>query len=86
MKGTDFILIQVDEKDEFYELAKIKPYFKDCEPDLDRGYYCKGLAQNNTHIYEFILHLGKTETQIKQKFQKISYPVDKHNGQKVKVQ
>ena len=29
MNAADFILIQVDVKDEFYELARIRPYFNE---------------------------------------------------------
>ena len=35
MNASDFILIQVDKKDEFYELAKVRPYF-DINNDWDK--------------------------------------------------
>ena len=86
MKAADFILIQVNEKDSFYELARVRPYLTE-DDDWDEGlwYYCDGFGQNNGKIYEFSLHLGKDETEIKHKFVNLGYPVENLNREKLKV-
>ena len=82
MKAADFILIQVNEGDAFYELARVRPYLTEEE---ELGYYCDGFGQNNGMIYEFSLHLGKDETDIKHKFVNLGYPVENLNREKLKV-
>jgi hypothetical protein len=87
MKEADFILIQVDEKDEFYELARIRPYFNENnEWNKELGLFCEGFSQNNGSFYEFSLHLGKCESDIKHKFINLGYPVKKYDGEKVRVE
>ena len=87
MKAADFILIQVDEKDEFYELARVRPYFNDNnEWDKERGWFCEGFGQNNGSFYEFSLHLGKDENDVKRKFMNLGYPVKKYDGERVRVE
>jgi len=86
MKVSDFILIQVNHKDKFYELARVRPYLtKNNQWDLSRGFYCDGFGQNNGSFYEFSLHLGKEESDIKNKFILIGHPVTKLDGQIVEV-
>lgn len=86
MEAADFILIQVNEWDSFYELARVRPYLtEDGNWDEERGYYCDGFGQNNGKIYEFSLHLGKDETGIKHKFVNLGYPVENFNREKLKV-
>lgn len=86
MKAADFILIQVNEGDAFYELARVRPYLtEDGDWDEELGYYCEGFGQNNGKIYEFSLHLGKDETDIKHKFVSLGYPVENFNREKLKV-
>ena len=72
MNSSQFILIQVNPNDKFYELARIRRYV-----DYSKGYYCDGFAQNNGDISEFSLHLGRTESEIKRKFIILGYPADK---------
>jgi len=78
MKASDFVLIQVNKNDEFYELGRLRPY-------KDGGFYCDGFAQNNGRFYEFSLHIGKENDIIPYKLINIGYPVRKYNGQKVRV-
>lgn len=86
MNAAEFILIQVFETDEFYELARIRPYFNENDKwDEERGWYCEGFGQHNNFVYEFSLHLGKTESDIKQKFINLGFPVKNYNGEKVRV-
>lgn len=86
MKASDFILIQVDKNDEFYELARIRPYFdENDEWDSECGWYCEGFGQNNGSFYEFSLHLGNNENDVKHKFINLGYPVKKFDGEKVRV-
>lgn len=86
MNSADFILIQVNAKDEFYELARIRPYLKeDMRWDKELGWFCEGFAQNNGKFYEFSLHLGNNESDIKYKFINLGYPVKKFDGEKVRV-
>lgn len=87
MKAADFILIQVDKKDEFYELARVRPYFRDNEKwDEERGWFCEGFGQNNGRFYEFSLHLGREEDDIAHKFINLGCPIKKHNGERVRVE
>jgi hypothetical protein len=87
MNAAEFILIQVCEKDEFYELARVRPYFnKNNEWDKERGWFCEGLGQNNGRFYEFSLHLGNNESDVKHKFINLGYPVKKFDGEKLRVQ
>ena len=87
MKAADFILIQVDKKDEFYELARVRPYFNENnEWDKERGWFCEGFGQNNGRFYEFSLHLGKEESDVKHKFINLGYPVKKYDGDRVRVE
>ena len=86
MNASDFILIQVDEKDEFYELARVRPYFNEKgEWDKERGWFCEGFGQNNGSFYEFSLHLGQDESDVKHKFINLGYPIKKYDGEKVRV-
>lgn len=86
MKAADFILIQVNEGDAFYELARVRPYLtEDDDWGEELGYYCNGFGQNNGRIYEFSLHLGKDEAYIKHKFVNLGYPVENINREKLKV-
>lgn len=87
MNAADFILIQVNPDDKYYELARIRPYFDDdYEWDKERGWYCEGFSQNNGSIGEFSLHLGHTESDIREKFIFIGYPVKEgYYGQKIQV-
>jgi hypothetical protein len=74
MKAADFILIQVNQDDRFYELARVRPYTAEAESKdaafwaKKQGFYCEGIAQNNGNIYEFSLHLGNSDLEIKHKF------------------
>lgn len=85
MNVADFILIQINKEDEYYELARIRPYLTlEGDWDKNKGYYYDGFGQNNRSYYEFSLHLGKCEDDIKYKFKKIDYPFT-HEEQKVRV-
>ncbi len=87
MKTDDFLLIQVDSKDKFYELARVRHYLnKNNEWDKKRGYFCEGFAQNNGNFYEFSLHLGKKENKVKHKFVNLGYPIRFFYGEKVRVE
>lgn len=79
MKSADFILIQVNQHDKYFEVARLRPYFKNGNVDEgfdeERGFYCHGIAQNNHELLEFSLHLGQTENDIRQKHVLLYYPV-----------
>ena len=86
MDAADFILVQVNDNDEFYELARVRPYRDKNEKwDKKLGFFCEGFAQNNGSFYEFDIHLGRKERDIKYKFINLGYPVKKHDGEKVRV-
>lgn len=86
MNAADFILIQVNEKDEFYELARVRSYFNEKgEWDKERGLFCEGLGQDNGSFYEFSLHLGQNESDVKHKFINLGYPIKKYNEKKVHI-
>jgi hypothetical protein len=80
MKAADFILIQVEETDKYYELARVRPY-----EDTPDYFYCQGFAQNNGSFYEFNLDLGQKLEDVKFNHILLGYPVSKHDGEKVKV-
>lgn len=87
MKEGDFILIQVNPEDKFYELARIEPHFYvDGEPDESRAYFCKGLAQNNGEFYPFAVDLGRDLNKLSRRFIYLGYPVSNFNGEKVKIE
>lgn len=80
--AAQFLLIQVDERDKYYEVARARPYLD----DRNKGWYCEGFAQNNGSIYEFSLHLGAKEEDIRHKYIFIGWPITKgYNGTPVKV-
>jgi hypothetical protein len=88
MEAADFILIQVHKEDKFFELARIRPYMTAAGCDDFRGFFCEGFAQNNGKIYEFSLHLGRTEAEIpqEQEYIIIGYPTDpQYDGRPVSV-
>jgi len=59
MQSADFILIQVFPEHEFYEVARIRPYYsKDEKRDMEKGFYAEGFSQNNGSVFEFMLHVG----------------------------
>lgn len=87
MNAADFILIQVDKKDEFYELARVRPYLNENnEWDKELGWFCQGFGQNNGSFYEFSLHLGKEKSDVKHKFINLGYPVKIYDGERVRVE
>lgn len=53
MNAADFILIQVDKKDKFYELARVRPYFND--------WFCEGFGQT---IFTVFIDNKSNKTQI----------------------
>lgn len=89
MRESDFILIQVNPEDKYYELARVRPYFDEHNKGADwvdnLGWYCDGFGQNNGKFYEFSIHLGTREKDITHKFINLGYPVEKHDGERVLV-